>query len=55
MQSYDDNSDKGFILEVDVSYPKHLQKMHNDLPFLLERINIDKYQICMTRKTISRS
>lgn len=31
MQNYDDDRDKENIFEMDVSYPKHLQKMHSDL------------------------
>ena len=45
IKRYDENDDYGAILEVDVDYPKHLHKLHNDLPFLLERIkinNVDK-------------
>ena len=34
--NYDENSDKGYILKVDVEYPKNLHDLHNDLPFLLE-------------------
>ena len=33
---------KGYILEVDVKYPKRLHKLHSDLPFLSERMKIDK-------------
>ena len=32
-------TDKGYLLEVDVSYPKELHNPHNDLPFMCERIN----------------
>ena len=39
---YDQNSDKGYILEVDVEYPKNLLKLHSDLPFLPERMEINK-------------
>ena len=31
-------TDKGYALEVDVSYPKELHNQHNDLPFMNERM-----------------
>ena len=34
IKSYNENSDLGYLLEVDVSYPKHLHELHRDLPFL---------------------
>ena len=34
-------TDKGYILEVDVSYPKDLYDSHNDLPFMCERMEIN--------------
>ena len=34
-------TDKGYILEVDVSYPKELYNPHNDLPFMCERMEIN--------------
>ena len=34
-------TDKGYILEVDVSYPKELHNPHNDLPFMCERTEIN--------------
>ena len=36
------NSDKGYILEVDVDYPSKLHRLHSDMPFLPERMKIDK-------------
>ena len=42
MKNYDENSDKGYILEVDVGYPKNLHKLHIDLPFLPAKIKINK-------------
>ena len=42
IKNYDEDTDKGYILEVDVEYPKNLQDLHSDLPFLPERMKIDK-------------
>ena len=42
IKNYDEDSDKGYILEVDVKYPKYLHGLHEDLPFLPERIKIGK-------------
>ena len=33
IQSSDENSNKGYILEDDVNYPRELHKAHSDLPF----------------------
>ena len=42
IKNYDENGDKGYILEVDVEYPKKLRSVHSDLPFLPERMKINK-------------
>ena len=34
-------TDKGYLLEVDVSYPKDLHDSHNDLPFMCEKMEIN--------------
>ena len=57
IKNYDKDSDKGYILEVDVEYPKNLHDLHSDLPFLPERMKIKKnasslYAICMIKITM---
>ena len=42
IKNYDENNDKGYILEVDVKYPRKLHDLHGDLPFLPKRMKIDK-------------
>ena len=42
IKKYNENENKGYILEVDVKYPKRLHELHSDLPFLSERMKIDK-------------
>ena len=37
IKNYDEDSDKVYILEVDVEYPKNLHDLHSDLPFLTEK------------------
>ena len=37
IKNYDVNSDKGYLLEVDVEYPKELYSSHRDSPFLAEK------------------
>ena len=39
---YKENNEKGYILEVDLEYPKNLHKQHSDLPFLPEKMKINK-------------
>ena len=42
IKNYNENSNKGYILEVDVKYPKKVHDLHIDLPFLPKRMKIDK-------------
>ena len=40
IKNYDEDRDKGYILEVDVEYQKNLLNLHGDLPFLAQRKKI---------------
>ena len=53
IKNYDENSDKEYILEVHVKYPKKLHDLHSDLPFLPKRMKIDKCKklVCNLRNT----
>ena len=43
IKNYDEESNEGFILEVDIKYSKNLHDLHSDLPFLSERMKINKF------------
>ena len=40
IKSYNEESDEGYFLKVDVQYPKKLHELHKDLPFLSERMKL---------------
>ena len=42
IKKYYKDSNKGYILEVDVEHPKNFLSLHGDLPFLAERKKIKK-------------
>ena len=41
IKNYDENSDTGYLLVVDVTYPRDLHENHKYLPFLPHKIKID--------------
>ena len=43
-----EESDDGYLLEVDIQYPEKLQELHDDLPFLPERMKIEKVEKLLT-------
>ena len=44
IKNCNEKSDKGSFLKVDVQYTKNLHELHNDLPFLPERMKIEKVE-----------
>ena len=42
IKNINESDTKGYILEVDVEYPKRLHELHSDLPFLSERMEVNK-------------
>ena len=40
LSKYDDESEKGLILEVDLEYPEELHDLHNDYPLATEKIKV---------------
>ena len=44
IKNYNEESDEGYFLDVDVQYPEKLHELHNDLPFLPERMKIEKVE-----------
>ena len=42
IKNYNENDNKGYILEVDVKYAERLHELHSDLPFLSERMEVNK-------------
>ena len=48
MKNSNEESDEGYFFEVRVQYLQTLYELHNDLPFLPERIRIEKVEKLVT-------
>ena len=48
IKNYNEKSDEGYLLEVDVQCPEKLHEVHNDLPFLPERMKLGKIEKLVT-------
>ena len=47
-KNYNEKSDEGYFLNVDVRYPENLHKCHSDLLFLPERMKLEKVEKLVT-------
>ena len=48
MKNCNEESNAGYFLEVDIQYPEKLHEIHNDLPFLPERMKTEKVEMLVT-------
>ena len=48
IKNYNEESDEGYFLEIYLEYPEKLHKVHNDIPFLPERMKIEKVEKLVT-------
>ena len=44
LKNYNEASDEGYFLQNDVQYPQKMHDLHNDLPYLTERMKIEKFE-----------
>ena len=44
IKKYDEDSNVGYFIKAGIEYPKELQNKHSDLPFLPERMKVNKYK-----------
>ena len=44
VKNYNEDSDTGSFLKVGIQYPRKLHKSYNDLPFLPERMKVEKLE-----------
>ena len=42
IKNYDEDRDVRYIIKADIQYPKDFQSLHSDLPFLRQRMNVNR-------------
>ena len=42
IKSYDEDGNVGYLLVANIEYPKTLRMLHSDLPFLPDRMKVNK-------------
>ena len=53
LAQYNEDSNKGLLIEVDLEYPKELHDLHNDYPLAAERVCVNKDMLSEYCKTIA--
>ena len=48
VEKYNEENDEGYFLEVDIQYPEKLHELHDDLPFVPERLKIENVEKIVT-------
>ena len=48
IKSYNEESDEGYVLQVDVQYPEKFYELHNDLPLLPKRKKLKTVEALVT-------
>ena len=44
IKNYSEDSDAGYLFVVDAQYPEELHELHNDLPFIPEKMKIENVE-----------
>ena len=44
IKSYNEESNEGYFLEVDIQCPEKLQELYNDLPLLPEKMKFENFE-----------
>ena len=53
LAQYNENSNKGLLIEVDLGYPKELHDLHNDYPLAAERVRVNNNMLSKYCKRIA--
>ena len=53
MKNYNEESDEGYFIEVDIQYPKKLHELQNYLPFSPEKMKLGKIEKLVIHITLN--